>query len=473
MNPSAVTSTFASDLRALLRLAVPIVAVQVGLMSMGVVDAIFLGHVSATDLAAAALGTLYFFGVGMFGIGLLMALDPVISQAVGARDQPAIARGLQRGVVLATLISLPAAGLCLIAEPVLRMLGQPETVVPRAAAFVRVAAPGMLPFLLFGVMRFSLQAMKRTREVLITIVLANGLNAFLNWVFVFGNLGAPVMGAAGSALSTVFGRWFMMTLLLTLSWAELRRHLLPWDPESLRPAPLARMIAIGAPIGGQIALEIGSFATIALLAGRFGAEAMAGHQIAINLASFMYMVPLGVGNAAAVLVGHAIGEGDVRHVRRLARVALTCGGGFMACSAALMLLAPALFARVYTNVPGVIAVALTLIPIAGVFQVFDGLQVVASGILRGAGDTKSPLVISVLGFWCVGVPVSLWAAYRAELGVVGLWWGFVAGLVAVAAFLLWRVRAKLGGPLARLHVDAPVERAAAPSVSPPETSPTS
>jgi len=180
---------------------------------------------------------------------------------------------------------------------------------------------------------------------------------------------------------------------------------------------------------------------------------VSGHQVAINLASFMYMVPLGIGSASAVLVGRAIGEQDMAHARRVAASALLFGAGYMAFSACLLLAFPVAFAAAYTNVPGVVAVASVLIPIAGVFQVFDGLQVVSSGVLRGAGDTRAALIANVLGFWLVGMPVSLWLGFRAGHGVVGLWWGFVAGLVAVAAFLMSRVRFLLSRPVSRISVE--------------------
>ena len=227
----------------------------------------------------------------------------------------------------------------------------------------------------------------------------------------------------------------------------------PWRPAALARAPLLRMLRVGIPIGLQNCVEFTTFASISVFAGWFGAEAIGGHQVAINLASLMFMVPMGVGSAASVLVGHAIGEGDHAHARRVASGALVCGASFMALSACVLLAFPIVFARAYTSVPGVIAVAAALIPIAGVFQVFDGLQVVAAGVLRGAGDTRASLVANMLGFWLVGMPVSLWLGFKAGLGVVGLWWGFVAGLAAVALFLVGRVRVLLARPIARLEVD--------------------
>ncbi len=441
------------DLRALVRLAVPIVVVQVGLILMGVVGTIMVGHVSARELAAAALGNLFVFGLLSFGMGTLWAMDPVVSQALGARDHDAAALGIQRGLVLGVVLGVVMTLACLPAEWVYALLRQPADVVPRAAAFVHVSAPSILVMLLFVTLRQSLQAMKRTRAIVLAIVVGNVVNAGLNWVFVFGNLGAPAWGSTGSALANTIARFVMLGALVLLARHEMAPVLTPWRPQALALGPLLRTLRLGLPIGAQNSVEFTTFAAISVFAGWFGADAIAGHQVAINLSSLMFMVPLGVGSAAAVLVGRAIGEGDLPHARRVAASALLCGVGFMAVSACVLLAQAPAFARAWTSVPGVVAVAAVLIPIAGVFQVFDGVQVVSAGVLRGAGDTRAPLVSNLLGFWLMGMPVSLWLGFRAGLGVVGLWWGFVAGLAAVAVFLVLRVRGLLSRPVARVGVE--------------------
>ncbi len=275
----------------------------------------------------------------------------------------------------------------------------------------------------------------------------------LNLVLVFGRFGIPAMGSSGSALSSTIGRFAMYGVLLLLAWPRLRPLLVPARRESFAPGPVWRTLQIGLPAGVQSSIEYATFAGISVLAGWFGAEAMGGHQVALNLSSLTFMVPAGVGAAASVLVGHAIGEGDSRHARRVAASAVLVGVGFMAICALVMLLAPSPFAHLYTSVPGVTAVAVVLIPIAGIFQVFDGMQAVCGGILRGAGDTVAAMVANVFGFWLIGTPVSLWLGFGAKLGVVGLWWGFVAGLVAVSTFLLVRVRVRLGGTLERVRIE--------------------
>jgi MATE family multidrug resistance protein len=203
-------------------------------------------------------------------------------------------------------------------------------------------------------------------------------------------------------------------------------------------------------------VELGAFAAIGVLMGVLGTREMAAHQIAINLASLTFMVPLGVGAAAAVRVGHAAGAGDAEAARESARAALLVGTGFMACAAIVFLVAPAAIASVYTREVPVAALAAALIPIAGVFQVFDGIQAVCAGVLRGLGDTRAPFLINVAGFWLAGFPVSIALGFLTPLGALGLWWGFVVGLGAVATLLLFRVRNRLRAPIARTTIEADV-----------------
>ncbi|HMU62299.1 MAG TPA: MATE family efflux transporter [Gemmatimonadales bacterium] len=451
--PAATLLPTREELRALLTLAVPVVTVQVGMMLMGVVDTLMVGHVSPAALAAVALGNLYFFAVAIFGMGVLMGLDPIIAQAVGARDEPAIARGVQRGMLLAALLAIPAMILLWPAGNVFQWLEQPADVVPLAATYARFVIPGVLPFLFYAVLRQTLQAMGRLRAIVITIVAANLLNILLNYALVYGHFGMPPLGVAGSSIATTCSRWIMALLLLGLSWPVLRRHLLPIRPEVFSLAPLARMLRLGAPIGAQFELEYGAFGLTGILMGRLGTNQMAGHQVALNLASLTYMVPLGVSAAVAVLVGQAVGRGDPPGARRSARTALMVGATFMMLTSTLFLTIPRSLAGLYTDSEAVLLMAAVLLPLAGIFQVFDGIQVVASGVLRGLGDTRSPMIINVIGFWLVGIPTSLYLAFRTGLGARGLWLGLVLGLASVAVILLGRVRHRLNARIGRVVID--------------------
>lgn len=441
------------NLAAVARLALPIVIVQVGLMAMGVVDTVMVGHVSPADLAAVALGNLYFFVVIIFGMGVVMALDPVVSQGVGAGDASAVARAVQRGLILAGGLAVLASLLLVPGDPLFSLLGQPEEVVPVAARYAWASIPGTFPFLVFVVFRQTLQAMERVAPIVVAIVVANLSNLLLNWVFIFGHAGVPAMGAVGSGWASSAARWIMVLFLGFVSWRALAPYVHPFRSDALAWRPLARMLRLGLPVGVQLQLEIGVFGVIALMMGWMGTIAMAGHQVAINLASFTFMVPLGVSQAAAVLVGHAVGRGDPEGARRTAGAGLVLGGGFMCLTAVAFLTAPGLLGRLYTDDGGVLGVALILIPMAGIFQVFDGLQVVASGVLRGVGDTRSPMLVNLLGFWLVGFPVSVHLGFRTSLGPVGLWWGLVVGLGVVAVLLLVRVEHRMGRDLRRILID--------------------
>jgi MATE family multidrug resistance protein len=444
-----------ADVRALLRLALPIVAVQLGAMAMGVVDTVMVGHFSRDAMAATALGNIYVFSVLLSGMGILMALDPLMSQAVGAGDALGEARAMQRGVVLVLAMTVPLSLLVLPAEPVLVLLRQPASIVPDAAAFVRISALGVAPFLLVTVMRQALQARHRMRPILVAILAANVLNAGLDWVLVFGHLGFPAMGAVGSAWATALSRWFLALFLAAVAWPELRRSLVPWRRDAFDVRALRGILALGLPIGVQVALEMGAFNVAGLLMGGMGETPLAGHTVALQLASTTFMVPLGIGTAASVLVGNAIGRGDANSARRAAGAGFLCGVAFMALSGAMFLSVPGIFAQAYTHDAAVVALAASLIPIAGVFQVFDGVQCVATGVLRGAGESRPAAAANLVGYWMVGLPFGWWLTTGAGLGPKGVWWGLTLGLAAVAVLLSWRTARVLRGEVRRIDVESP------------------
>ena len=441
------------DLEAMMRLALPVVVAQVGMMLLGVVDTMVVGHLSSEALAAVALGHVAIIAVSSFGIGLLLALDPLVAQAVGAGDTVAIRRSVQRGMVLAIGLMVPSTLLLMPIETVLTVLRQPPETVPIAAAYVRICIPGLLPFYGFVVLRQSLQAMGRLRPIVITIVVVNLFNLVADWALVFGAGPIPQLGPVGSAWATTAARTLLFVVLMIAARTELAPLLGRFDRAVLQLQPLWRTVRLGTPIGFQVQLEMVAFAVIALLMGGLGTVQMAAHQVAINLASLTFMVPLGVSSAAAVRVGRAIGAGDDGGARRAAAAGLLIGAGFMSLMAALFIGAPRLLATAYTSVEEVVVLAAMLIPVAGYFQIFDGLEVVSAGVLRGAGDTRAPLFVNIVGFWCVGLPTSITLAFKLGYGPQGLWWGLVAGLGAVAAFLLTRVAWKFRGRIARVEVE--------------------
>ncbi len=423
------------------------------MMLLGVVDTIMVGHVSPQDLAGVALGNIYFFACAVFGMGLLFALDPVVSQAVGAGDAEGAARAVQRAILLAVALAGTASVLLAVAEPLLVLARQPGEVIPLAAGYARATIPGLLPFYLFLVFRQTLQAQGRVLPILAAMAVANLANVFFNWVLVYGNLGFPALGAVGSGWASSMSRGVMAGGLLVIGWSLLRGQLLPFRREALRPRPLGRMLRVGVPIGAQMGMEYGAFGLAGVLIGVLGTVSMAGHQIALNLSALTFMVPLGVSQATAVLVGRGVGAADPDRARRAALGGLLVGAGFMLVTMVIFFLIPEKLARIYSSDLPVVALAASLLPIAALFQVFDGLQVVAMGVLRGVGDTRIPMILNLLGFWVAGLPVGVALAFRGSMGAQGLWWGLALGLAVVALLLLVRIRFRLAGELHRLQVE--------------------
>lgn len=451
--PLAAYRPTGPDVRRLIDLATPVAVVQVGLMAMGAVDTLMVGRVSAADLAAVAIGNLYFFGIAVFGMGVLFALDPVISQAVGAKDWEGAARGVQRGGLLALALSVFAMLMLLPAGALLSLARQPVEVVPLAAGYARGLIAGVFPFYAFGVLRQSLQAMGRLRAIVLTVITANVVNVGLNWLFVFGNGGFPALGAVGSAWATSLSRWFMLLSLLALAWARLRPLMWPPRRAALRLPPLVRFLRVGAPIGAQQWLEYGVFGAAGLLMGLMGTVAVASHQVALQLAALTFMIPVGVAQATSVVVGQAIGRSDQPAARRAVGAGLTTVTAFMTVTAILFLTIPDWLARLFTSDPEVVAVVAVLLPIAGVFQIGDGLQVAGAGALRGVGDTRVPMLMNLVGFWFVGLPVSAGLGFGLGIGPRGVWWGLATGIGVVAILLMMRIRRHFGRELRRLAME--------------------
>ncbi len=459
--------SFADELRQLLRLGLPIALVQLGLTGLNFVDIAMLGHHDPASLPAMALGNTLVWAATMFCMGALTAVDPLLSQAVGARDHAAIPRVLGRGALLAVVLALPASLLLLPASTWLQWAGQSADLIPSAAAYARWQTLTILPFLLFSLLRSLLSAHARVLPQVLTIVAGNLANALLDWILIFGKFGMPEMGATGAALATVTCRWLMLFGLLWLGWRDIGPHVRSLRDVAVRRAafalgPLWRLLRLGTPIGAQFVLEMGVFAATALLIGSIDANhgnasatqaRVGGHQIALQLASLSFMVPLGLGMAASVRVGWAVGRGDHGAVQRAVAAALTTGVVVMTGFMLLFLLAPRALASVMTTEPEQLAMAALLIPIAGVFQIGDGVQVVSIGCLRGLGDVRSPVYANFVGFWMIGLPLGCWLGFGRGSGPAGLWWGLVVGLFVVATTLLLVLRRRVQARRERMATD--------------------
>jgi len=438
------------EIKAVIHLAIPVAISQVGMMLMGFVDTLMLGRLSAEALAAGALGHSISIALTVFPMGVLMALDPLVAQAFGAGDHGRVAARFQQGLVLATVMVLPVALLMWWGGSLMRITGQSPVIVDLSTLYLRALIPGNAFFLLFVAIRQTLQAMSLVRPALIAILVANVVNVLANYALIFGHFGFPALGVLGSGWATSFSRSVMLLGLLVAGWQRLRFAFAPslrvWSHRGYR-----QMLKIGIPTGTHIAIELWLFVAVALMMGNLGVRELAGHQITFNLAAMTFMVPLGISGAAATRVGNAIGRGDQAGARRAAAVCLVLGGSMMTVFGLIFWQAPQFLSRLYTHELDVIAVAATLIPIAAAYQVFDGLQVVAVGSLRGAADTRTPAAIALVGFWFFGLPLAWWLAYPRGLGAPGLWWGLTTSLALVAVLLLIRLRLRFSQPLTALQ----------------------
>jgi multidrug resistance protein, MATE family len=429
------TSSFGRELRELFRLAAPLAAAQAGTQMMGLVDVAVLGRLGANELAGAGMANAVFFAISVFGMGMMLGVDPLIAQAVGAGDRLRARRVLWQGIWLSLIVSGALTLVLLAGTVALPLVGAAPEVEGHARAFLLVRSASLLPFLMFFVIRAYLQAHHVTRPMVVAMIVANILNFLLDLAFVYGFGPIPAMGVPGAALATV-----ICTIAEVAIVAVAVRRMKVDGHVDHRPerAAIRQAARVGFPIALHMGAEIGIFALVALLAGRLGALHLAAHQLVIGLASFSFTTAVGVAAAGSVRVGNAIGARDAAATRLAGHAAFVCGLAVMGVAASAFALAPRALARIFTNDPGVIAVAIPLMLVAAVFQLSDGIQAVGAGVLRGAADTKYTFYANMVGHWLIGLPTALWLGFSRGLGVEGLWWGLCVGLTVVAVLLFVR-----------------------------------
>jgi MATE family multidrug resistance protein len=421
-------------------LAVPVVLSELGWMAEGIVDTIMVGKLGPAAIGAVALGNAVCNTPALFGIGLLLGLDTLVAQAYGRKDHDECHRWLAQGVYLASIAAPLLMLLIFTASFGFAHFGINAAVAAPAAAYLRILNWGTLPLLIYGGTRRYLQGVGDVRVITVTYVVANLLNWFGNWVLIYGKLGMPALGVNGSAISTLVSRVFMAGALMGFAWRYERKRGHPlfrnWAGPSLER--LRRLISLGAPAAGQILLEVGAWNTATLSAGWLTPVALATHQIVLNYASVTYMVPLGVSAAAAVTVGHAVGAGDRERARRAGWLALGLGTAFMLLAAATFLAVPGPLIALYTRDPEVMALGTRLLWVVAAFEIFDGIQTVSTGALRGLGQTRVPMLANLVGYWVLGLPLGLTLCFVFHWGIYGLWIGLLAALFVIAATLLVR-----------------------------------
>jgi multidrug resistance protein, MATE family len=439
-------SVESGELRPMLRLAGPVVLAEMGWFMMSIVDTVMVGPLGPAAIGAVGTGGILFMTLMVFGFGTLLALDTFVSQNYGAGRIDECHRWLFAGIQLAAILTVVLMVVAEIGVWNLAAFGFHPDLLPQLEAYSALLVWSAPPLFAYVVFRRYLQAMNLVRPVMIALVAANLMNGLVNWMFIYGNLGAPALGVVGAAWATVASRVVLAASLFGVIWYQERQR-----PSGLHDVPFAwdpvrvwRLFRLGWPAALQITFEVGVFAAASALAGRIAPLAAAANQVVLNIAGFIFMIPFGLSSAAAVRVGQAVGRGDAPGMRRAGWTALGIASTVMTASAIMFFTIPETLIRIYSDDPSVVEVGVVLLFICSVFQLFDGLQTVTTGALRGLGDTRSPMVANLVGHWLIGLPVGYVLCFQRGWGVAGLWTGLSVGLILIGATLLgvWTYRSR-------------------------------
>jgi MATE family multidrug resistance protein len=444
---------------ALGRLALPLILVYAGYNVMGLVDTVIVGRLQASALGAVGIGNGIFNALALVGLGAVLGVDPIAAQAIGAGDEAGARRALDAGLRVAWLVGIPITGLVIGAAFLLAPAGVEPATAHDAMLFLLSRITNPMSFALFAAYRSFLQVKGVTRPVVIGMVVSNLTNVVGNLLFIYGDdglrsvglpsIGLPALGVFGCGLSTALSS-LLSVAIVGRAARGLMGHAEHRDDEPPSRELVKKVLRLGLPIGFQNLAEVGLFALVAVLAGRISARAAAAHQIAIALASFTFCVAAGIAAATSVRVGHHVGAGSTAGARRAGFLGITMAALIMGSFGTAFLLAPGFFTRLLTSDGDVIPLGMALLSVAALFQVSDGIQAVALGALRGAGDTRVGLLANLVGYYFLGLPVAYYWGVARGGGVIGLWWGLSAGLTAVAITLSLRFHVISRGKLARV-----------------------
>jgi multidrug resistance protein, MATE family len=429
--------------RPILALALPLIGGHLAQFAVGLTDTIMVGWYGVEELAALVLASSYHFTIFIMGSGFAWAVMPMVAAAAGTADDTQVRRVTRMGLWISILFGLAALPLYIWSRPILLALGQDPDTAAGAETYLQIIAAGLIPSLLVMTLKSYLAALGRTQVVFWVMLGAAGLNALLNWALIFGNWGAPELGIAGAAIASVILQLASLLALIAYTRAATREYLLFqrfWRPD---PQAFARVFRLGWPIGLTNLAEVGLFSASAFMMGWVGTTALAAHGIAITLASATFMFHLGLSNAATIRAGRAYGQRDERALRDGAIAIIAISLVLALLTVALFLAFPEPLVRLFLDpddpaAPGIVVLGATLLALAALFQLADGAQVMALGLLRGVQDTRVPMVYAGLAYWAVGIPASYLLGFTFGWGAAGIWAGLVVGLVIAGALLMWR-----------------------------------
>jgi MATE family multidrug resistance protein len=438
---------YLTEARQLLALAIPVILAQVAQTAMGFVDTIMAGAVSATDMAAVAVGTSIWLPAILFGHGVLLALTPTIAQLNGSGRRERIAEQLRQGFWLAFFLSLLIMLVLWNAGYVIRSMHDIDPLLAeKAEGYLHALLFGAPGYLFFQVMRNQCEGLSKTKPAMVLGFLGLMLNIPLNYIFIYGHFGMPALGGVGCGVATASVYWAMFFCMRF--WVRRMRSMRDIRVESRWSAPsriiLQRLTGLGLPVALALFFEVTLFAVVALLVSPLGIVNVAGHQIALNFSSLMFVLPLSLGVAATIRVGYRLGQGSTEQARVAAWTAQGVGIGMAVITAIFTVTFRHQIAQLYNDNPAVVTLAAQLMLLAAIYQISDSVQVIGSGILRGYKDTRSIFFITFIAYWLLGLPsgyilaLTDWVVPR--MGPAGFWCGFIVGLTSAAIMMLWRVR---------------------------------
>ena len=428
---------FRQEAAATLRLAGPLIAAQLAQISTTFIDTVMAGNLSPKDLASVAVGASIWWAIIFACMGFLFSVNPTVAQLFGAGKHREIGHVVRQGLWLALAVSIPAFFLVRNCRPLLEWLNVSPELIPTTLGFLNAIAFAAPATCGYQALRGFTEGISKTKPVMYASMIALCGNIAGNYIFMYGKLGMPRMGAVGCGVASAIVMWLMFGFMAL--YIKLNRAYEPFQAFARFEPPdwpqCRALFRLGTPIAISMFMEASLFSTAALLIGAMGTVAVAGHQIALNVASVTFMIPLGLAMAISVRVGQAMGRGDPDAARRAGFTGIALAATFMALSAICIFLFPELIAGLYTNDPAVKNMAVSLLFMAAIFQISDGLQVSGSGALRGLKDTKVPMVITVVAYWVIGMPLGYTLGVTLEGGPRAMWIGFIFGLTAAAVLL--------------------------------------
>lgn len=422
-------------------LAGPLIVNNLSIAGIHFADAVMAGRLGAETLAAVAVGgSIWFFGFTM-ALGILMAISPIAARHYGAGNPELIGRYTRQGIYFGIIFAVALILLFhFFVGSALTAIGIDPEFRGLTEGYVHAIMWGAPGIFIFLALRFTTEGIGVTKPIMYASVSSLGINVFLNWVFMFGNLGAPALGAVGCGIASAATMWLIMFGLIVYMWRSRKYEPLKIFARvgKIRPETIKEILWLGVPIAIMITAEAGLFNAVSVLMGTRGANIAAAHQVAINFAMTSFMIPLALSSAITVRVGHALGSGNPAAARFSGAIGIATCAIFMTCSATIMLLFRDTVVLIYTNDPAVRSIAVSLLLAAAIFQIGDGVQIGAAGVLRGYKDTRFPMVINLFAYWVLAFPLAYMAAVTYKAAPVYTWGAFIVGLSVAAVLLSWR-----------------------------------